>query len=213
MKLIGKGWQYRVYDIGNNRVRKTALSKLDSYVRAFGSRYSPTFLRPLKSLSEVSRIEAVGRASILGLSQNTSRFPMELFANPTFLVGISYEQDLVVPLEHYLSEHTLEENKQALKKYVELLITLWKLGIGETVYNFSINNGIDGDGRVVQMDIGELVFSKAEVLKTIHNKTWLTQASYLFMQDGPLKEFYRQCMEENLTAANLDRYWPSSHSE
>src|SRR4051812_22296619 len=93
MKLIGKGWQYRVYDMGNGRVRKIERSILDSFCRALFTKGEIYFLNPIKSWKDAKLIRHKTRASITVLKRQLPQIPPELFGNPEFFGTHTYEQD------------------------------------------------------------------------------------------------------------------------
>ncbi len=137
-------------------------------------------------------------------------FDMSLIGNPTFGELFQYEQDYVTPLLGYFGTHSLTENKVAIDSWVENIHALWGYGVSDVVFNFTLNNGVNTKGEVVLIDFGELTFNKTAVALRIAQKKWLTQWSYAHqVQDENLKTYIAQKLENELTIANLEKYWLS----
>ena len=141
------------------------------------------------------------------LKQKLPNAPSYLLGNPAFKKNLNYEQDLAVPLGSFFKVHTFEENKEIIRKYILLLLELWRYGLSDSVYNYDINSAIDKEDRVIMLDLGEFEFEKESVIKDIKTKKWLTQAAYLYMEEGELKEFYKDEMERLVTVENLNKNW------
>lgn len=212
MKLIGKGWEYRVYDIDNGRVRKIKRSLVDSFGRLF---FMPKPVKknrkfrfnPILSLQEALRISRETEKGVGQLKKILPIIPVYLFGNPVFLKGINYEQDRAIPLSQYFKENDNIKNKEAITKYVELITELWKYGCSDDIFNFLGNVGIDKDGHVIMIDLGEFIFSKDAVESTIQSKNWLYQPSYKFFQEAELKDHFQKEMDRLVTIENLNKYW------
>ncbi len=203
MKKIAEGLQYKVYEKGQNRVLKieTTLIEKIRTLKSWGIN------NPISLICGIWDAYRVTNYSIKKI-KSYKIIDWSLFGNPTFFKkSLKYEQDKVVPLGTYFSVHSSIENKAAIDSLVENIFSLWKYGMSDTVYNFTVNNGIDSAGKVILLDLGELTFEKNIVKKHIEDKKWLTQWSFNNIQDENLKQFVSKCFEENLTSQNLDRYW------
>ena len=207
MKQISSGWQYRVYDLGNGRVRKIERSLLDSFYCVFFTESSKFYHRPMKSFQEARRLGRENLKTINRLKEILSVIPPQLFGNIKFLGGADYEQDLACPLGEYFRDHSPDENKKAIAGYVELVLKLWRYGCSDTIFNFTLNSAIDSNNRVIQIDIRELAFDKEAVINDIKTKKWLMQASHSFLEDLELKKFFREEMDRFATLENLDNNW------
>lgn len=214
MKLIGKGWQYRVYDIGNERVRKIKRTPIDSFCRIF---FMPKIImenrkfrfNPGLSYREMRRISHESEENIMKLKEILPSMPMYLTGNPVFLSGVNYEQDYATPLLRYFQEHEDTENKKAITLYARLILELWQYGCSDSVFNFATNSGVDSQNRVIQIDIGELDFEKNIVAEKVRNKKWLSQPSYVFHLSDYMKRFFMDDMDNYVTIENLEKYWMS----
>lgn len=204
MKKIAQGLQYKVYDIGNDRILKKTTNNAEMAVKLI----SWGELNIKKLIREAIDIR---KKSIEGLL-NLGNIDPKILGNPKFLQNLSYEQDKVISVEDYMASHTVEENKRIIDKYIENIFETWKFGFADIVYNFTINNGVNLEGKVILIDLGELSFSKEEVGESIKNKKWLTRHSYktLKCKDKELEQYFKETMEEMVTLSSLDKYWSQS---
>lgn len=215
MKLIGKGWQYRIYDIGGGRVRKIKRSPIDSFCRTF---FMPKVIKenrklrfnPVLSYREMRRISRESDENIKRFKKILPFIFGYLAGNPVFSDGINYEQDYATPLLQYLRKHEDAENKKVITEYAQLVVGLWQYGCSDSVFNFATNSGVDSQNRVIQIDIGELDFEKDIVGEKVRNKKWLSQPSYRFyLSNTALENFFVREMDNYVTLENLDKYWMS----
>lgn len=212
MKLIGKGWQYRVYDIGGGRVRKIKRTAIDSFCRIF---FMPKVIKenrkfrfnPALSYREMRRISRESDENIKKFREILSYMPAHLTGNLNFLNGINYEQDYTIPLLRYFEKHENGENKKVITQYAKLILELWQYGCSDSIFNFATNSGIDSQNRIIQIDIGELDLEKDIVAEKVRSKKWLTQPSYVFHLSDDMKRFFAGEMDRYLTIENLGKYW------
>jgi len=132
-----------------------------------------------------------------GIKRHVPNSASWLIGNPIFLGNLRYTQDKVTTLRKYLHSHTYKENKAALQYYVDCIYHQWEYGFYQKVANFTINYGVDKEGRVTLIDLGELTFSKASVAKRINIK----------FKDKKLKRYYARLLDSKLTLRALDRLW------
>jgi len=212
MELIGKGWEYRVYDIGNGRVRKVKRTPVDSFCRLF---FMPKPVKknrkfrfnPILSYWEMRRISRETDENISRFKKILPFMPDHLVGNPVFLNGVNYEQDYAISLFQYFKQHNVSENRKIITKYAELVVELWKYGCSDNVFNFYNNSGVDKNEQVTMMDFGELAFSKEKVYQAIQSKRWLFQPSYALFRNEELKNYFQTEMERLITMKNLNKYW------
>ena len=212
MTQIGRGWQYRVYDAGQGRVVKIYQNDFDRFVKFFFSRDSGSERYNLKcSLRKVREFNEWTRQSIMDLKKNLALIPPPLLGNPVFKGELNYEQDAATPLGKYIATHSLEENKKIIQGYAVMILELWKYGLSDGYYNFMLNCGVDKEGRVIQLDLGDFIFEREVIETHISFKMWITHSdSYYTMKEGELKEFYKDEMNRLLTLDNLDKNWRSA---
>lgn len=212
MKLISKGWQYRVYDIGNGKVKKIKRTLIDSFGRIFfmpkpAPEHRKFRFNPILSLKEMRRISRESDKDIGQLKKILPFIPGHFIGNPVFLKGINYKQDSAIPLLEYFKEHNKEMNNKMITKYVELLIELWKFGCSDNIFNFPVNSGVAKNGQVIMIDIGEFVFSKNKVKLAIQSKKWLSQPFYAVFKSVWSKKHFRKEMDRLVTIENLNKNW------
>ena len=208
MKLIAEGYYHKVYASGDGRVLKKLQPhwySLMQVYRVVRKREGDSVARALKKAYKYVSDE-VGK--LREMRVRIVRMDSWIFANPEFIKdSLDYFQDKVTTLEEYLAAHSTEENKRVVDSYLKLQKTFWSYGVHDAVYKFQPNYGVDMEGRVVCIDIGEFVFTKQEALASIAKKNWLSRPSYAKWPEGELKRYYTQRMEEEMTEAILLNFW------
>jgi hypothetical protein len=204
-KLIGDGLQFRVYKISSSRVLKkeTTHAQKVAKLRAW-AKGDPRRLRRLQK--DVIAAEQITEISIRSLKKILRRINPSIVGNPRFLNHSNYEQDYCLPLGKYITRHSLAESKIAIRRYTENIVQTWRYGFSDVVFNFTINNGVANDS-VILLDLGELSFSKIRIRSLIVRKRWLTQWSYLSMQDERLKLYFRKTMNSKITPRAFEDNW------
>jgi hypothetical protein len=170
MKVIGRGWQYSVYDLGNGRVLKRGHSPL---VAAFVMlRDSFPYVRlPLWEMPRHYReAKKAARCSIPKIMENT--LEPWMLANPKMHADGSYEQDMVTPLCICLERATNEEGERLIDAFVEFNKILLKNTIIDKSFDAGNNFGIDAHGRMVLIDLGELVCERAKIDEQLRARIW-----------------------------------------
>jgi hypothetical protein len=211
MRQIGKGCQYHVYDAGEGRVVKIYQNNLERFVETFFSRDSGERYNLKSSLTKVRELNEWSRQSIMELKKILALIPPPLLGNPVFKGEVNYEQDAATPLGKYIATHSLEENKKIIQGYAVMILELWKYGLSDGYYNFMLNSGVDKEGRVIQLDLGDFIFERKVIENHISFKPWITHSdSYYTMNEDELKEFYTDEMNRLVTLENLDKNWRSA---
>lgn len=203
-KRLGGGLQYSVYQISESRVRKVPASLLQKISFCVACGY------PLRTIQEsIREVDALARTSIAELKARGSALPRELLGNPTFEEGIEYEQDLITPVGTYIQNKPLDVKKRIFDGYVENTLALWDYGIAEEVFNFTVNNGVTEEGKVILSDLGELCFAKDDIAELIEQKLWLTQRSFkeIRQSDRDFSVYIESEMEKHITLAELNKRW------
>lgn len=205
MKKIASGWQCDVYDLGNGKVIKTQkpyISKFfkvlhkGSFLEILGGaipRVRKDYSSSLKKMQNIISSSGIDPAFLCNPEINTQ----ELF----------YIQDKVTPFYLLMKDFSLEESKEFFNNYARLLKYLWGFGVHDKIFNFRKNAGIDSEGRVVLIDIGELAFKKEKVERNIKTKRWLRANSYLKTKDKKLRNYYKNLMDKELTIDALNSLW------
>ncbi len=169
IKKIGKGWQYTVYDIGDNRVRKVFNTKMQSYLIMFTSCF-PYIKNPIWKFPKYYRsVKNKAQNSIQFIRQ--SNFDMSLCAHPLFINELNYEQDKVISLKDFFQNNSLENGKKIIDKFIQFNKKLLSYNVSEESFNCR-NFGIDARGNIVLMDIGELVIDEENIKKQLKEHPW-----------------------------------------
>jgi hypothetical protein len=209
MKKIGRGWQYVVFDLGNGRVRKEKYSKIKQFLLISKELMSEGKIFVfLEALKERRRVDCDEQSAIKYLKEIEGIMDWKILGNPIFIDG-GYEQDKVITLDEVFKTVSVDEGKEIFNKYLELIYETWKYGFSDKIFNFSINNGINSEGEVIQLDFGELSFDKEEMRKRIKERCWLKRYSYWEFPEGELKEYYASMMNPEKLIIKLDELWGS----
>jgi hypothetical protein len=206
--MIGKGWQYTVYDIGNNRVLKKRYSRIAQTRFIYTDQKRKQ--KPVSVWNAFCNTFKVDRRAV-----NASKYvqillienSLPFLGNPVFISNVNYEQDKVIPLREFLNISTVAESKTMFDQYAKLIQLLWHYGFSELTYNFLGNSGVNKENNLILSDFGELVFKKEEILQHIKDKKWLQATAYKMFPEGELKEYYEGIMEKELTEGFLDKHF------
>lgn len=199
-EMIGEGLQYTVFDLGNGRVRKIPKCRDEMIEMAMNWYESKQKAADNVDLALKRREKVDGKLQEMEI-------PSYIFGNFEVDGSIVY-QDRLIPVNRKLEEtDNLELKKKIIDDYVELLQILWSYGVGDTIYNFTINNGYDDKDRLVQMDFGEIVFSKERIKKEVKDQKWLTKRSYEHDLPRELKSYFKERMAEEITVEKLEDKW------
>ena len=198
-KKIGEGLQYTVY-LDGGKVKKEPKQK--SQMIEMARNWHDT------EQEAVSNVEMALRRRKKAVIEIKERdFPDWMFGNVEFDNGDVF-QDLLIPVEERLAEaKNLDQKKQVVEDYIGLLHELWSYGVGDTIYNFTLNNGYDQEGRLVQLDFGEIVFSFERVKDEVESQKWLEKRSYNHDLGEDLKPYFKKRMEEEITVEQLEDKW------
>lgn len=205
MKKIGEGYYYNVYDLANNRVLKRQKSRFRIFLFIlFSRKFKPDFFREYKNvLSVIPTLQSLYRRIV------ESGFNLDLLGRPTFGKGIEYEQDKVITIRKFIKSYSDRETENLIESFIELMHELWKYGMSDEVYNFTINNAVDDNGRVILIDFNEVTFDKAKVESDIKNEIWLRRWSYTHLKPVA-QRYYKKRMREELNTIKLNLLWGKS---
>lgn len=208
---IGRGVQYKVIDIGKERVLKIPLTTEEAYA-VVATRRAPNPISNKERLRIPQyRGEAIESCQIMQQLLTTLPSAGSLVGNPIFEEGGVYTQDKVTPLGNRLDTVPRQTAELLLGKYVMSNISCWEFGFAEHVFNFSVNNGTDADDNIVLMDFGEITTNYERVADAVTIRKWLGAYSYASFVDEELKAYYAATAEELLSTESLARSWRSAH--
>lgn len=196
MEKIGEGLQYHVFLVDDDKVEKRPKDRdemLDT-IRQWESRQ--------EKVEELVRKGRERRRKAVRKLKN-SDLPVEQLFGVTGFDGEKVFQQRMRPVEDVIGEKNFE---RIVADYIELVQELWRHGVGDTIYNFTVNNGYR-DGKLFQMDFGEIVFEKERVKSEVRKEKWLEKWSYTEDLDEKQREVFRSKMKESLTVELLEELW------
>ncbi len=175
MSEIGRGWEYRVYDYGDDRVIKIPRSLPDQACRivswSLKRRRLPNWTDAWLQARR-KRVLTVRASEILcAMTKNFAKAP-DLLGTPEILASGSYTQERVIPISQYVPTHDRAHCRTVLAKYVLLTMKLWSLGFADIGYNIFDNCGVRQDGSLIQMDITSLEQNGVTVEASIERRAW-----------------------------------------
>lgn len=138
------------------------------------------------------------------------------FANPVILDDLSYRQDKVTVMGAVLHQTTRAEGRKLIDEYIDLLLFHARYGVADPMMQMGTNYGVDKDGKVVLIDIGELVFDKEAAVTAARTKAWKKADTYYspfkrlhnkFIIPVMLKPYYRQQMLARFTPEAIEANW------
>lgn len=196
MKFVGQGWQYTVYDIGNNRVLKKRNTKLQAYWVMLKTCFPytrnsilefPYFYRSGTTEAETSLVKIM-----------ESPIEKKFFGNPLILDnGIDYEQDNVRSLEEIMNKVNLEEGKYIINKFIQFNQLLINNHLIDKSFAICKNFGINNEDEIIMIDLGEVYSSKESIANQVNKKAW--KAKYVLDPlPSKLREYFCEKMD-NLT--------------
>jgi hypothetical protein len=203
---IGRGAQYKIIDTQDGRVKKISLTREESRA-VIAAWYAPNEIPDKELAIDYAELAIEANKRVRGLIHKYPAIAYT-FANPIFEGEAVYTQDRVPTLGDILSEGSIVEGQKFIDSYIELILLHWRYGISERVFNSTVNNGVDSDGRVVLLDFGELTSDKDKITQGIYHQRWLQSISYKQLPES-LKNHYSDAMNERLTTKTLVDTWAS----
>lgn len=170
MKYIGRGWQYTVYDIGNDRVLKKYNSRLQAYWIMLKQNF-PYVSYPLwkfHAYHDGCKKTALGSIKKI---QDT-KINTAIFGNPKILNELDYEQDKATPLHEFFKNLTLAEGERTIDEFVKFNKILLENRLVDKSFLIGKNYAIDREGNMILIDIGELYSTEESIRKQIALKPW-----------------------------------------
>ncbi|MEK7185151.1 MAG: hypothetical protein AAB726_00850 [Patescibacteria group bacterium] len=208
MKHFAEGFQYKVYDIGNNRVLKKTQSYLYTFFKVFVLVRERENASIFKAFVVAVNSNKENKRALQKMKEKMKVIPLDLFANPEFIGDtLNFTQDKVTPVEDYLIQSSLENNKKIVDGYIELQKLFWSYGIHDSVYKFQPNYGVNSQGKVVCIDFGEFIFTKLEALKNLEKGKWFFRLSYKKWAESEIKTYYTDAMKRTMVKDVLQKYW------
>lgn len=199
-RRIGSGYYYNVFDLGNGRVRKLEKSFLERFIHIAAFEKTPRNI--------FAQLRLTGRKAELRkeYEQLLAAVDPALLGHPRLLAGLAYEQDWATVLEEIVKYSPEAKVRHVIDQYVELVLLSWEYGFSDRVYNFTINNGLTKEGRIVLLDFNEITFLKEDVRNSIVARRWSRSWSCRSLPPS-YRTYYERRMDEAVTEESLDRQW------
>lgn len=191
MKVIGRGWQYTVYDIGNGRVLKKYHTKTVAYLMMLRDCF-PYIKHPLWKFNgyyQQCRKEAI--ESIQKIHHSTLENWM--LGNPHARNEFDYEQDVAIPLRKQLECAKLEEGKKIIDAFVEFNKILVKNSLIDRNFLITDNFAMNATGNIVLIDLGELYSDAKQIHDHILKRPW-TSSDVLNSLPKNLRDYFVEKM-------------------
>jgi len=187
-KKIDGGWQYTVYDLGNSRVYKKFNSKFESFKIILKDRWFvfwkiPSFISEMKN-NAIKSFEFIEHGKI----------DKVFFGNIIRTNELDYTQDKMITLGEYFKNHTLEENKIIIDKFIELCKFFLERSFIDKAIKIGSNFGINDKGEIALIDIGEIWFKEESIKTRIKKRTWAFPSNYKGVPVR-LQKYYIQKMD------------------
>ena len=91
--------------------------------------------------------------------------------------------------------------------YIDSVIAGWSHGLADASFRMLSNHGIDDEGRVVIVSIGDLTFDRRIVAHGVARSIWENVREVRTLPAGVLR-YYMDQMAERITPGRLDAEWP-----
>lgn len=143
-----------------------------------------------------------------------SCLPRHLVGDPVFRSDGSYVQRRVVPCGAFLDAAAPDASRheaahRVLDGWFDLVDTLWRAGLHEETTNLGCNAGIDGEGRVVLFDFGEMMDDPKRIRAELVSERWRRSASFTKEIPSCFRDAYATRAEGRFTVARFDSLWRS----
>ncbi len=158
------------------------------------------------------------KRSLEGVRRILKKYPelAHSFANPVIDKNLNYRQDKVMVMGTALHQSTRAQGRKYVDEYIDLLLFHARYGLADPLMQMGTNYGVDKDGRVVLIDIGELVFDKEAAVTAARTKSWKKADTYYspfkrlhnkFIIPVLLKPYYRRQMLDRFTPEAIEANW------
>ncbi len=98
--------------------------------------------------------------------------------------------------------------RRVLDDVIGLILAIWRKGITDDTFNFHNNCGYAAE-RLLQLDIGELIASRAAVLERAHTQKALQKKSFAWLarRDRRLADYFAGQVRVRLSVAAVEAVW------
>ena len=209
MRLRKEGWQFKI-DYHKDYVIKTP--KTYAEIRKSVSNYLKFIGKSQKEELDRLTNKAINDYNTSLKIIKKSNVPKSLLGDITFLKNGKIKQKRAVVLgtriKNLIKKDKTNEIKLLIDKYIILTLELWKYGIYEKVYNFTINNGIIKN-KIVLLDLFELTKDIKLIKKQLKNRTW-ERAYHMKYVLKEIVPYFKREARKNFTYKNFNKLWESN---
>ena len=193
MKLLGRGWQYSAYDLGNGRVFKKRNTRIVAYWCMFKTSW---YLYP-QDIWKFPRYYKNSEKNIRHSFAKIRESSMDraLLGNPTIPEhGFDYEQDKIESVAKYLKRHSVADGKKIIDRFVVFVRFLIEKQLMDKSFNLGGNFGVRDEGSLVMTDIGELYSDPAHIQREIDRRVWEQPYILNTIPKGELRNYFVHTM-------------------
>jgi hypothetical protein len=199
--LLGRGWQYSTYDLGNGRVFKKRNSRSIAYWVMFRSYLSD----PTMEFPQFEKHYRSADKNIIDSFRKIKDMQIDpaLIGHPTFFDGTNnYEQDYVESIASYLSHVSFDEAKKLIDRFIVFIDELIEIRFVDKSFNMGGNFGIQKDGSFVMTDIGEVYSVPANIQKEIARRPWAQSYVYASLPTKEIQTYFIAAMDAHFNTKN-----------
>lgn len=165
-KILGQGWQYMVYDLNNERVYKKFNNNWQMISVMWKARKQVFWQIP--SYIEEMKNNAVKSFDYL----DNIKIDKNLLGNFERKQGLDYEQDKALSIKEYLKNAPDDEVKVIVDKFIKLIKIFWESGFMDKAMKIGKNFGVNKNGEVILIDIGEIWYKDESIKQRLKKRIW-----------------------------------------
>ncbi len=198
---LGRGWQYTVYDMGNGRVLKRANTRSVAYMRMVRDFLwtAPWRICSMSHYFNKAREEAMTSMSVL----DAHAISRAWLAFPVREGEMDYTQDKVSPLRTIFPRLSQQEGEGLIDRFVQFNRALIQFSYVDRTFQITENYGLDKDGNIVLMDLGEIAATPEAIARAIADRPWALVSTAHLLPPAFRAYFIRQMDEAFLPSALL----------
>jgi hypothetical protein len=107
-------------------------------------------------------------------------------------------------LTRFIEKGEISKAEKLLQEYIRMNLRIWEHGIYERSFNFTLNNGVDKDGNIVFVDLGEFSDDYHALARCLTEKSWMKCWSVEYDLDKDLRNYYLHEAGRKFTLDNLE---------
>jgi len=165
-KILGQGWQYTVYDLGNGRVYKRFNSVWQMFPVIWKERKQvfwriPWYVKEMKN-NAIKSFDYLDNINI----------DKKLLGDFERRQGLDYEQDKALSIKEYLKDVSEDETRRVVDKFIGLVKIFWEIGFIDKAMKVGKNFGVNKNGEVVLIDLGEIWYKDESIKQRLKKRIW-----------------------------------------